>query len=65
MDLSVAASCYLLSWFQTVLVPFFLAIFLMYVAEYDKVTCMRLAGDLPDVVGVAVDAGTWWTRSWR
>jgi hypothetical protein len=29
---SVAASCYLLSWFQTVLVPFFLAIFLMYAA---------------------------------
>ena len=30
-DSSVAASCYLLSWFQTVLIPFFLAIFLMYV----------------------------------
>lgn len=30
---SVAAACYLLSWFQTVLVPFFLAIFLMYVGS--------------------------------
>ncbi|CAI5733684.1 unnamed protein product [Peronospora farinosa] len=29
----VAASCYLLSWFQTVLIPFFLAIFLMYLLD--------------------------------
>lgn len=28
-----AATCYLLSWFQTVLVPFFLAVFLMYLVD--------------------------------
>lgn len=30
---SVAASCYLLAWFQAVLVPFFLAVFLMYLVD--------------------------------
>lgn len=32
-EVRLAASCYLLAWFQAVLVPFFLAVFLMYLVD--------------------------------
>lgn len=35
----LAACCYLLSWFQTVLLPLFLAIFLMFVVVIPEKSC--------------------------